>query len=202
MMNDIERLKNFVLAHPEMSRSGFIKGFDKETNKVVINVNGQERRITIDELESGHLNQTNAQNMVNTQPVSNQEVAPVEEIEVMEEPTTPMDEPVETLVSEPVSQSVDKPIVTLKDLKEAVQNKNASAVNKAYATFAIDEKTGVISDNKVINLVTNNSMNNVINSITNNIQYIDDLSMYDLTGKYIGTMQKAVAPQNIAELID
>lgn len=215
-MNEImERLKNFVLAHPEMSKNGFIQGLDKETGKIIIVVNGQERQITIDELESGHLNQpvtpAVTPDFPTLDPISNQQAAPiVEEIEVMEEPTTPMDEQVETLVSEPVSQPVvqpisqptDKPIATLKDMKEAIMAKNEVAVDKALATFAIDEKTGSINMNKAINVITNNSTNNVINSIKENALLPEDLSMYDITGKPINQLQPTQVPQDIASLID
>ena len=206
-MNEImERLKNFVLAHPEMSKSGFIQGLDKETGKIIIVVNGQERQITIDELENGHLNQpvTPEVQMQAAQPVSNQQVAPaLEEIEVMEEPITPMDEPVETLISEPISQPVQmQQISTLKDMKDAIMAKNEAAVDKALATFAIDEKTGSINMNKAINVVTNNSTNNVINTIKDNTLLPEDLSMYDITGKPLNQLQPSPMVQDITSLID
>ena len=56
---DIENIKNrlriFVKNHPEYSKNGFLQGID-ESGKIVIIVNGQEKHITIDELENGHLN--------------------------------------------------------------------------------------------------------------------------------------------------
>ena len=80
----IERLRNFILANPQYKDNGVIRGLAPD-GKVVIMDNGQQKKITIDELERGQLNQTPTPQAV--QPTSNQMSAPVEEIEVMEEPS-------------------------------------------------------------------------------------------------------------------
>ena len=202
MEDIIERLKKFVLAHPEMSKSGFIEGLDP-TGKVVIVVNGEKKKITIDELESGHLNQTskpevNNVQMTPEQPLSNQTSAPVEEIEVMDEmPSNVVPFPSEKisnnandeiLLEQPSvdNQNSSKKITTLKDFEDAVMAKDETSVNKILESFAIDEKTGAISMNKAIKIVTDNSMNNVINAVRDNVALPNDLSKYDVVGKPMG----------------
>lgn len=217
--NVIERLRNFVLAHPEMTKNGFIQGLDQNTGKIVIVVNGEEKRITIDELESGHLNQT-----PDVQPVSNQMSAPAEEIEVMQdvpqEKIEVMDEPSnvtafpaatvsdipgnEIMLDQPnnVVQFPSKDITSLKDLRESVIAKDEASVNKALETFAIDEKTGSINMNKAIKIVTDNSMNNVISSVRDNKVLPNDLSRYDIKGNPIGEFEVSNQSQDINNLID
>ena len=164
--NVIERLRNYVLSHPEMSKSGFLKGLDQDTGKVVIVVNGEEKRITIDELESGHLNKPLTQEEPQVQPISNQESAPVEEIEVMEDLNN---DSVETLSNDNQTQvaPTSNQIVTLKDLNDAITNKNEPAVDKALESFALDT-TGKININKAIKIVTDNCVDNVISCIRDN----------------------------------
>lgn len=174
----IERLKKFVLAHPEMAKSGFIKGLDTPTGKIVIVVNGQDKLITIDELENGHLNKPS-------------QTIKEEPIEVME------DEEIETLDA-PVSN--EKQIVTLEDMNNAILSKNEAAVDKALATFAINEKTGSIDVNKAIKIITDNSTNNVVECVKNNKGMPNGLANYDIKGNIISGIQDGA--ENIESLID
>ena len=207
----IERLRKFVLEHPEMSKSGFIKGLDPNGNIVII-VNGEEKKITIDELESGHLNsnstvepqQSIPNPEVSAQPVSNQMSAPVtEDIEVMDatpsnvvpfpqeniQQNTPAEE-IEVMNVTPSMDSIPnnptslptQSISNLKEMYDAVLSKNEIAVDKALETFALDN-TGKISMNKAIKIVTDNCTNNVIESIKNNTELPSDLALYDVTSK-------------------
>lgn len=194
MEDVIERLRKFVLANPEMSKSGYIKGLDP-TGKVVVMENGIEKRITIDELEGNNLNQSVSQTVSTPSPIvepsSNQAS---EEIEVMDEEPSQTKQNVEVL-------SDNNEINTLKDFQNAVLSKNEILVNKALESFALDN-TGKINMNKAIKIVTDNCTNNVINSIRDNVILPSDLSMYDITSKPIVTLQKAQQKENLPNLID
>ncbi len=168
----IERLKKFVLSHPDMAKNGFIRGLDSSTGQIVIMVNGEEKRITIDELENGHLNTT----------PKKQE----EQIEVMEE------EPKEEIETLEVKE--DKKIVTLKDLNDAIIAKDETSINKALETFAINEKTGSIDINKAIKTVTDNSTNNVVESVKNGFVLPSELQYYDIKGNIVKPVQKGSEP--------
>ena len=194
----IERLRNFVLAHPEMTRSGFLKGLDSETGKVVIMVNGEERRISIDELEKGHLNETPTPEIVTPDPVSNQVNTPLEEVEVMEE----SNDSVEVLSNEtPVETVANSQISTLKDMKDAIASKNELAVDKALETFAVDN-AGQININKAIKIVTDNCTNNVISCIRDNTSLTTDLSKYDITSKPNAPFEPSAVKEELDSLVD
>ena len=193
----IERLRSYVLAHPEMTKSGFLKGLDPETGNVVVVVNGEERRITIDELESGHLNETPTPEVV--QPVSNQESTTLEDVEIMEDTNDSVevlsnDTPVETI-------SNDNQIITLKDMKDAIDSKNELVVDKALETFAVDN-AGQININKAIKVVTDNCTNNVISCIRDNTSLSSDLSKYDITSKPNMPFEPSTVKEELQDLID
>ena len=190
----VERLRKFVLAHPEMSKSGFIKGLDPQTGKIVIVVNGEDRRITIDELEANTLSRSND-----------------DKIEQLEDPVVPpkseeievMDENIESLNEEVIAPSVTtKTLNTLKDIQDAVLSKDEASFDKALEKFAIDEKTGSISMNKAIKILTENSTNNVISSVKNNTLLPNDLNSYDITGKLITPLISSQDKIDIQNLID
>ena len=194
----IERLRNFVLAHPEMTKSGFLKGLDSETGKVVIMVNGEERRISIDELEKGHLNETPTPEIVTPDPVSNQVNTPLDEVEVMDE----SNDSVEVLSNEtPVETVANSQISTLKDMKDAIASKNELAVDKALETFAVDN-AGQININKAIKIVTDNCTNNVISCIRDNTSLTTDLSKYDITSKPNVPFEPSAVKEELDSLVD
>ena len=224
--NVVARLKDFVRNHPEDAKSGFIVGLDP-TGKVVINVNGEKRKITIDELENGHLNKTSTNEVSNIQmqaqqPVSNQMSAPAEEIEVMQdvpqEKIEVMEEPsnVVPFPSERVSNNLgdeimidqtnnvvqfpQKNISTLKDFQDAVIAKDEASVNKALETFAIDS-TGAINMNKALKTVTDNCEKNVVDRVRDNTSLSNDLSKYDVMGKFIGSIEPS-QKEDLQSLID
>lgn len=196
MEDVIERLRKYVMAHPEMTNNGLIKGLDP-SGKVVVMVNNEERRITIDELENGLFNQAPINDNLNVQqPMSNQESAVLEEIEVMEDvPTNNVEETIETLADNNV-------VTTLQEFQNAVIAKDEQKVNKALESFAIDEKTGSININKAIKIVTDNSTNNVISSIRDNISLPNDLSKYDVTGKIIGSPEQSTIKEELENLVN
>ena len=195
----MERLKKFVLAHPEMSKSGFLQGLDKKTGKIVIVVNGQEKRITIDELENGHLNEPEAvSNQVVDQPVNLTETQVPEEIEVMEDAS----DSVEVLSNDtPVEEISNNQIVTLKDMKAAIDSKNELAVDKALETFAVDN-AGQININKAIKIVTDNCTNNVISCVRDNTSLTTDLSKYDVTSKPTVPFEPSQVKEELQSLVD
>lgn len=200
MEDVIERLRKFVLANPEMTNNGIIKGLDP-TGKVVIVENGEEKRITIDELESRQSNQTIPQTNIDPiptlEPISNQIQS--EEIEVMEDDPSQLNESIETLSDNVVSNNSE--IVTLKDFQNAVLSKNEVAVNKSLESFALDT-TGKINMNKAIKIVTDNCTNNVISSIRDNVILPSDLSMYDITSKPLKPFESASSKEELSSLVD
>ena len=162
--NVTERLKKFILQHPEMSKNGFIRGLNPDTGKIIIVVNGSEKYITIDELESGHINNNASQTPVK------------EEIEVMEEPTA--------VTNQNVTNN-QQTVMTLKDISEAAKNKNAALIDKALSTFAIDSNTGNINMSKAIVVATDNSTKNVVACVRDNKDLPVDLSAYDIMGNMV-----------------
>lgn len=191
--NIIERLRKFVLTHPEMSKNGFIKGLDSSTGKIVIIVNGKEKRITIDELENNSLNKEDVIEQLD-EPI----IAPkAEEIEVMgdskEEIIESLDEPV---------NNITKNLITLKDVQDAVISKDEASLNKALGKFAIDEKNNSINMNKAIKILTDNSTNNVISSVKNNTLLPSDLNSYDIAGRIITPVLNSNDKVDLQSLID
>ena len=164
MDNVVSRLRKFVSEHPEMSKNGLLKGIDG-SGKVIIVVNGEERHITIDDLERAY-SKPNTEEKIEVMEDINTNIAP-ENIEIMDNSTSV------------------KQITTLKDMQDAVNVKDEISINKALETFAIDQNTGTINMNKAIKIVTDNSIENVINCIRDNKKLPSDLSGYDITGNIV-----------------
>ncbi len=177
----IERLKKYVLAHPNITNDGLIKGLDSSTGEIVVVMNGEDKRITIDELENGILEK----NIPSVQ-------APAEEpIEIMEE------EEIETLDT-PINQNNN--IENLQEMSEAIKQKDEASINNALSTFAINEKTGSIDINKAIKIITDNSINNVVECIKNGKDLPSELSDYDIKGNIISNLQDSIT--DMQSLVD
>ena len=170
----IDRLKKYCSLNPDVVKNNYIKGINPSDSKIVIEMNGETKNITIDELESNAWLNTNATE---------------EPIEVMEE-----------VVNQPqVEEQVS--ISTLQDMYSAAANKNIDAINKALETFAIDEKTGTINLNKAIKIITNNSKNNVVNAVNENKLLPQNLSNYDIQGNLLTPMIESNEKVSIDNLI-
>lgn len=174
--NVIERLKVYCANNPDVVSSNIIKGINSSDNKIVIEFNGGVKNITIDELES------------NTWRNPSQE-----EVEVMEEPV----EQLEVMIEQP-----EKQLTTIKDISDVVSIKNEMELDKALRTFAFDEKTGTISINKAIKIVTDNSINNVVNCVKNNSLLPDDPSKYDIKGNLLAGAISSNSKVDLQTLID
>ena len=194
--NIIERLKKYCSLNPEVVKSNKIKGINPSDSKIVVDINGEVKNITIDELESNTW--LNGPSVVEE---------PIETIETMETPIT--SEPIEVM-EEPI-ESLDEPVVptknikilnTLGDIKSAIDSKDEVSLNKALETFAIDEKNNSINMNKAIKIITDNSTNNVINSVKNNTLLPTDLSSYDITGRVITPVISSNEKVDVQSLID
>lgn len=190
--NVIDRLKTYCSKNPDVVSSGKIKGINSPDNLIVVEVNGETKHITIDELEKGNWINGVFEEVVNTPEV-------VEELEVMED-----NEDIETIetMDNVTVNNTELSINNLKDMKDASISKNEALINKGLETFAIDDKTGAININKAIKIVTDNSTNNVVECIKNNTNLPDDLSSYDLTGKALTSFIPSADKVDLQKLID
>lgn len=168
-----ERLRNYILQHPEVSKNGFIQGLDGKTGKIIINVNGQEKYITIDELEIGHLN-----NNVSQTPIQKEE----EMIEVMEEPTVNNSQ---TVINNQPAVNYEQKVVTLKEIEDAAKIKDEAFINNALGDFAIDKNTGKFRFDKLMIGATENTTKAVISFIQNKKDFPSDKSLFDAKGNLI-----------------
>ncbi|MBQ9024115.1 MAG: hypothetical protein IJ105_02705 [Bacilli bacterium] len=204
MEDVIRRLQKFISEHPEYKDNGVIQGLAPD-GKIAVMVNTSEGvksrvDITIDQLESGYLNQnvqqTNVDPIPTLEPISNQ--TQTEEIEVMDEVPSQSNESIETLSTDIPSNNQ---IITLKDMQNAVLTKDEKAVDKALETFALDT-TNRINMNKAIKIVTDNCIDNVISSVRDNVELSSDLSKYDITGKPLTPFEPSIQKEDLQSLID
>ena len=156
----------------------YIKGFDARTKELVLNYKQGERRITIDSLEK-----INSEEMLISflegKSISNE--SPVEN--VVEE----VKQPIPAMQAELV-ESEDLSKHTLKDIKLLTELKNKNGLDNVLKEIAINPTTGLIDINYAISKVTKNTMEEVEKSINNNYEFSDDLSKFDLDGKYNGSL--------------
>lgn len=203
----IERLKKYCNENPEIVKNSYIKGINPSNSMIAIEVNGEKKNISIDELESNSwLNPKVEEEVIEVMDdVSNDTIAMntgvIQTIQnpnniIMENPI-PSPNVNQTINNQQVTtiNPTSKNIITLKDMKEAIIAKDEDSVNKALEKFAIDEKTGSVNINKAIKIVTDNSTNNVINSIKNNTLLSSNLEDYDIKGNL--TKQPLSTPQKV-----
>ena len=191
--NVIERLKKYCTEHPDVVKSNRIKGINSSDSKIVVEMNGTTKNITIDELESNSwLNPTVVEETIETIETMPE---PKEELEVMEEPIESLEEPTK-------QESNVRILSTLKDVQDAINSKDEISINKALETFAVDQNNNSINMNKAIKVITDNSTNNVINSVKNNTLLPTDLSSYDITGRIVTPVINSQDKVDVQSLID
>lgn len=161
--NVINRLKEYCMKHQELMQSGVIKGINSNTNEIVLEKNGVQKKVSMDILENNKFD------------FDKFEIIPdmIEEDEEVETIEEMVEEPQETI-------NVPK---NMAEFKKAIENKDEKAVDKALETFAINEKTGVIDLNKALNIVISNAAKEAANCIINNKEFDTDMSKYDVTGR-------------------
>ena len=161
--NVINRLKEYCMKHQELMQSGIIKGINSNTNEIVLEKNGVQKNVSMDILENNKFD------------FDKFEIIPdmIEEDEEVETIEEMIEEPQETI-------NVPK---NMAEYKNAVENKDEKAIDKALETFAINEKTGVIDLNKALNIVISNAAKEAANCIINNKEFDTDMSKYDVTGR-------------------
>ena len=161
--NVINKLKEYCMKHQELMQSGVIKGINSNTNEIVLEKNGVQKNVSMDILENNKFD------------FDKFEIIPdmIEEDEAVETIEEMIEEPQETI-------NVPK---NMAEYKNAVENKDEKAIDKALETFAINEKTGVIDLNKALNIVISNAAKEAANCIINNKEFDTDMSKYDVTGR-------------------
>ncbi|MBP3635686.1 MAG: hypothetical protein J6J17_04475 [Bacilli bacterium] len=185
----IEKLKNYCLNHPELVQTGIIKGINSVDGKIVLERDGISKNISIEELENDSFDFENFElrNLVKNS------VESQEEIEELDESTNT------SFTNVIVQENIP---TTLKEIQDCTLLKDEGLIDKALATFSIDEKTGNININKAIKIITDNSINNVVECLRNNKVLSTNLSDYDLKGKPIVVFENSSNKLDLEELIN
>lgn len=156
----------------------YLKGIDQNTNEVVLNINGEDKNVSIDTLESF---KSEEEMMSFFQ--GGAQVSPVSEVaQVVEEPSIDVQDPTPSI-------SAEQPIInheSLNDIKILTEIKNKDGLDNMLKKFAINDSTGLIDVNKAISVITRNTMDEVEKCIKNGFVFNNDLTKYDIDGKYIG----------------
>ena len=180
----------------------YLKGMDPKTNEVVLDYNGETRRINIDSLETirseEELNNF-FQGKVVAAPVEPvvPEVPSMPEVPKMPEvPVTPEVPSMPTLESATITpvakeqtmltDNTDLKKETLNDIKLLTELKNKEGLDNVLKKFAVNPSTGLIDINSAISTITRNTMNEVEKAIKNNYDFNVDPSLYDIQGNYFG----------------
>lgn len=165
------RLINYYKSNQFIQK--YMKGIDSKTSEIVLFYNNENKRITIDELEkissetdlinylNGNINQTVTMQEIKAEPIPSEQAMLIENDDLSRE--------------------------TLNDIKILTELKNKDALNNLIKNFSINPSTGLIDINSAISTVTRNTMSEVVKSIKNNYEFSEDLTKYDVDGKYIGT---------------
>lgn len=155
------RVVNYYKSNPFIQK--YLKGINGKTNEILLNINGQEKSITIDELEA----------------IKSEAdlVAPT--------PTEPV-APVEPVSQAPVQEQYMAPKETLNDIKILTELKNKDGLDNLLKKFAVNPTTGLIDINTAISIVTRNTMDEVEKAIKNNYMFDSDSTKYDIEGHYEG----------------
>lgn len=168
----------------------YLKGIDSKTNEVVLGYNGEEKRVSIDLLESFKTEEelmnyfqgktVVTQNIVDSLP---QIGIPQSDVSINNVEITPVAQEQTMLTSnnnlEPVKES-------LNDIKILTELKNKDGLDNILKKYAVNPSTGLIDINQAISKVTRNTMDEVEKSIKNNYEFSLDYSLYDIEGKYQG----------------
>ena len=155
------RVVNYYKSNPFIQK--YLKGINGKTNEILLNINGQEKSITIDELEA----------------IKSEAdlVAPT--------PTEPV-APVEPVSQAPVQEQYMATKETLNDIKILTELKNKDGLDNLLKKFAVNPTTGLIDINTAISIVTRNTMDEVEKAIKNNYMFDSDSTKYDIEGHYEG----------------
>ena len=185
----------------------YLKGIDPTTNEVVLDYNGETRRVNIDSLEKitdeTSLTSFFQGNTVAVAPsvepmVSGPSIlepqAPVavaaEETPAVSNSDSGLENAVITPVAKEQTMLVDNTNLkqeTLNDIKLLTELKNKEGLDNLLKKFAVNPNTGLIDINSAISIVTKNTMNEVEKAIKNNYEFSVDPSQYDPQGNFIGT---------------
>ncbi|MBR3116319.1 MAG: hypothetical protein IKF36_00400 [Bacilli bacterium] len=158
----------------------YLKGIDSNTNEILLEYNGNSKRVSIDVLEaikseSDLINYINGVS-VQSQPVSAPSV-PVVNAEIVPEPK----EQIMLTESEDLSRE------TLNDIKILTELKNKEGLNNLIKKIGVNPSTGLLDINEAISKVTRNTMDEVEKAIRSNYEFDTNLVNYDVDGKYVGT---------------
>lgn len=174
----------------------YLKGIDSSTNEIILEYNGNTKKVSIDLLESiksemdliNYINGTPVQAAPAPQPVqptpapAPTPVAPSPSIPVVNAEIVP--EPREQVM---LTESEDLSRETLNDIKILTELKNKEGLNNLIKKIAVNPSTGLLDINEAITKVTRNTMDEVEKSIRNNYEFDTNLINYDVDGKYAGT---------------
>lgn len=158
----------------------YLKGINGKTNAILLNINGQEKSITIDELEAikseaDLISPAPVAPVVPEVPVATVEPSQVSSVNTIEA------EPVSTVQEQYVAQKE-----TLNDIKILTELKNKDGLDNLLKKFAVNSTTGLIDINTAISIVTRNTMDEVEKAIKNNYVFNSDSTMYDIEGHFDG----------------
>lgn len=173
------RVVNYYNNNPFIQK--YLKGINANTNEVLLNINGQEKSVTIDELESI---KSEADLMKPATPVAPDISMPAAPVM----PAAPQEMPqvASTPSVAPSAQQFESVKETLNDIKILTELKNKDGLDNLLKKFAVNPTTGLIDINTAISVVTRNTMNEVEKAIKNNYVFNSDSSLYDIEGRYEG----------------
>lgn len=177
------RVVNYYKSNPFIQK--YLKGINGKTNEILLNINGVEKSITIDELEAIK----SEADLVNPTPVAAPVETPVAQAEPVVAPE-PVQAPVETPqvspAPSPVVDNYDVAKETLNDIKILTELKNKDGLDNLLKKFAVNPTTGLIDINTAISIVTRNTMDEVEKAIKNSYVFDSDSTKYDIEGHYEG----------------
>ena len=174
----------------------YLKGIDSKTNELVLNFNNEDRRISIDMLESVKTedelvsvlngNSVNVETPIPTpvvaEPAIEVPVTPSVEVPVVDAQVVEP-EPREQVMLTEANNMVEE---SLNDIKILVELKNKDGLNNLLKKFAVNPSTGLIDINQAISVVTQYTMSEVVKSIKNKYEFDTDLTKFDIDGTYKG----------------
>ena len=172
----------------------YLKGIDQKTNEVVLFYNNENRRVSIDILESI----TSEENLIMY--LEGRQVTQITETPAPVAPLQPkVTQTVETPVAPTINavpvpeeqvmltnSNVNNTIESLNDIKLLTELKNKEGLDNLFKKIAINPTTGLIDINGAISKITKSTIEEVKKSINNNYEFNTDLTLYNLEGKFIG----------------
>ena len=178
------RVVNFYKSNQFIQK--YVKGYNGDTNEVLLEYNGYKKIISIDQLEAIK---------------SEQELLSL--FGVAQEPVTSETNSVNASVINPVPEAqtklvdnVDVKKETLNDIKILTELKNKEGLDNLLKKFAVNQSTGLIDINTAISIITRNTMNEVEKAINNKYDFNSDFNLYDIQGNYVGTPTTGLATED------